>query len=147
MRAQTVMRFLIVGGGAAVVELGLFQLLVLIHVDPVPANIASFVVGLVTSFVGYRLWSFVGDHTLPVAGQFGAYLTLALANAAVSSLAIHALVAAGMIPLLAKAGSMGVIAAWNYVILNRLVFRRGVRARVGAADTTAVGAQARDASA
>jgi putative flippase GtrA len=124
MSVPPVLRFLVVGGGAALLELGVFQVLVLVGLDPVVANVLSFAVGMTSSFLGYRLWSFAGDHSLPVAGQFGAYLTLALFNAATSSVMIHALVGAGAVPWVAKVSCMVLIACWNYLLLNRFVFRR-----------------------
>lgn len=124
MSRTALARFLVVGGGAAALELGLFQLLVLAGLDPVPANVLSFLVGLVTSFLGYRLWSFAGDHTMPVAGQLGAYVTLALVNSVASSVILHLLVGAGLVPWLAKVCCMGLVAAWNFTILHRVIFRR-----------------------
>lgn len=132
MRAAPLLRFLVVGGGATLVELGAFQALLLLGLPPVPANVVSFVIGMLTSFIGYRLWSFAGDHTLPVAGQFTAYATLALINATVSSTLIHVLVDGGVPPLVAKAGCMVAIATWNFMILNRIVFRRSSSAPVAA---------------
>lgn len=113
-----------VGGGSAALELGAFQLLVLAGAPLVPANVASFVIGLLASFVGYRLWSFAGDHTLPVGRQFVAYVALALFNLLASSTLIRLLVTAGLLPIVAKACCMGLIATWNYLLLNRLIFRR-----------------------
>lgn len=124
MSAAPMARFLVVGGGAALLELTVFQVLVLVGLDPVAANLVSFTVGMTTSFAGYRLWSFAGDHTLPIAGQFGAYVMLALFNALATSLMIHWLVAAGLRPWTSKAGCMALVAGWNFLLLNRLIFRR-----------------------
>ena len=124
MSATSIARFIVVGGGAALFELTIFQVLVQAGFDPVVANVLSFAVGMLTSFVGYRHWSFAGDHALPVGSQFGAYVGLALFNASASSLIIHGLVAEGMRPLISKACCMALIAVWNYLFLSRLVFRR-----------------------
>ena len=124
MNVPPAIRFLVVGGSAALLELGVFQLLVHAGVAPVPANVVSFAFGMTTSFLGYRMWTFAGDQSLPVAGQFGAYLALALFNAAATSALIHVLVSAGTIPWLAKAGCMVLVAGWNFLLLNRLIFRR-----------------------
>nr|WP_255424293.1 GtrA family protein [Cellulomonas sp. HLT2-17] len=124
LHGPPVARFLVVGGGAALLELAIFQVLALAGMGPVAANALSFLVGMTTSFVGYRLWSFAGDHDLPIGGQFGAYATLALVNVGASSLVIHALVTAGLWPLIAKVSCMVLIACWNYLLLNRLIFRR-----------------------
>lgn len=135
MAASPFIRFLVVGGGAALLELATFQALVLLGLDPVAANALSFLLGMTSSFIGYRIWSFAGDHTLPVAGQFGAYATLAGFNAVASSVMIHALIGAGLQPWTAKAGCMALIAAWNFLLLNRLIFRRH-RAAEGQGATT-----------
>ncbi len=124
MSAKPVVRFLVVGGGAALLELVTFQVLVMFGMDPVVANVLSFAVGMTTSFAGYRLWSFAGNHTLPIGSQFGAYATLALINVLASSLIIHGLVEAGLQPWISKAGCMALIAGWNFLLLNRLIFHR-----------------------
>lgn len=122
---RPLVRFLVVGGGAAALELLTFELL-----SPLPLLVAhgtSFLVGLVASFLGYRFWTFAGEHTLPLAAQFGSYATLALINVAATSGIIHLLVEAGLAPLVAKVVCMGLVATWNFLLLNRLVFRRTAR--------------------
>jgi len=79
---------------------------------------------MTTSFLGYRMWSFGGDHRPGIGSQFAADLTLALINAAASSLIIHAMTTAGVKPWISKLGCMALIACWNYLLLNRLIFRR-----------------------
>ncbi|GHS89814.1 hypothetical protein AGMMS50218_16910 [Actinomycetota bacterium] len=118
-------RFVVVGGGAALLELSVFQVLVVAGLDPVPANVLSFLAGMTTSFVGYRKWSFAGEHRLPLASQFGAYFTLALVNSFASSAIIHWLVGTGTRPWVAKIICMALVATWNFLLLNRLIFRRG----------------------
>lgn len=126
-------RFLVVGGGSAVVELTLFQLLVRAGSPASVANVLSFVVGLLLSFTGYRLWSFAGDHTVSGRAQFAAYLGLALVNVTITSTAIHLLVSAGVVPLVAKLSCMAAVTTWNYLLLNRLVFQRAPTDPGGAA--------------
>lgn len=54
-------RFLLVGGVATVVDVGLFNLLhYVVHVGPLSSKVASSVAGAVVAFVGNRQWSF-GD--------------------------------------------------------------------------------------
>ncbi|MCR6491747.1 GtrA family protein [Cellulomonas sp. P24] len=124
MFTARVIRFLVVGGAAATLEFIAFESLVLVGVDPVFANVMSFVLGMTTSFLGYRRWSFAGEHLLGLGSQFGAYLTLAAFNALASSVIIHELTAEGVRPWVSKIGCMALIACWNYLLLNRLVFRR-----------------------
>ncbi|GCD20840.1 hypothetical protein CTKZ_24020 [Cellulomonas algicola] len=120
----TLLRFIVVGGGAALLELGTFELLARAGLPVVAANVLSFVLGLLTSFAGYRLWTFAGEHTTPVTAQLGAYVALALVNVAATSAIISVLVSAGLVPWVAKAICMALVATWNFLLLNRIVFRR-----------------------
>jgi putative flippase GtrA len=117
-------RFVVVGGGAASLELAVFELAVLIGAGVVPANVISFVVGLVVSFAGHAMWSFSGNQSLAVRSQFGAYALLALINSAITSVLIQAFTTWGLKPWIAKALCMVMVAIWNYGLLSRLVFRR-----------------------
>jgi len=116
-------RFLIVGGTSALLELAAFEALVLLRTPAVPAQIASFLLGMTLSFIGYRLWSFAGEHRLPLKAQAAGYASLALINVAATSVIIHLLVI--WVPAwIAKVICMGAVALWNYTLLNRLLFAR-----------------------
>lgn len=117
-------RFLVVGGGSAAVEFLLFGLLVRAEVLPAAANALSFVVGLLLSFTGYRLWSFAGDHVVSGRAQFVGYVSLALVNVAITSTLIHLMVSAGTAPWVAKLACMAMVTTWNFFLLNRVIFRR-----------------------
>lgn len=117
-------RFLIVGGGSAAAEFLTFQAVVHAGVLPTAANAVSFVVGLVMSFTGYRLWSFAGDHVISGRSQFAGYLGLALVNLVITSTLIHLFVAAGLAPWVSKLICMAMVTTWNFFLLNRVIFRR-----------------------
>ena len=133
---KRVARFLVIGAGAAVLELAAFQALVTAHLLPAVASLVSFAIGMTSSFLGYRNWTFAGDQTLPMHSQFGAYLTLAVVNAGISAALVQLMVSRGLHAWTAKVVMMAAVACWNFLILDRLVFRR--RGRV-AAPTSAGG--------
>jgi putative flippase GtrA len=122
--SRRLVRFLLVGGGAAALELATFQLLVVLGIPPVGANVLSFLVGMTSSFLGYRLWTFSGNHRLPLGAQFGAYAVLAAVNVVLSSLVIQGLISVGLPPWGAKVTTMACVALWNFALLNRLIFGR-----------------------
>ena len=112
------------GGTAFALEYATFIGLVYgLHVAVVGANIASFGVGLLTSFTLNRYWVFKGGLA---AGrrQFGLYVTLALFNLVVTSLLLVGLKRIGIEPAIAKLLVMGVIVLWNFGILRTVVFKR-----------------------
>lgn len=117
-------RFLVVGGGSAAAEFLTFQAVVRAGLLPTAANAVSFVVGLVLSFTGYRLWSFAGDHVISGRSQFAGYLGLALVNLGITSTLIHLFVAAGLAPWASKLICMVMVTTWNFFLLNRVIFRR-----------------------
>ena len=117
-------RFLVVGGGSAAAEFLTFTTAVHAGLLPTAANAVSFVVGLVLSFTGYRLWSFAGDHVISGRSQFAGYLGLALVNLVITSTLIHLFVAAGLAPWASKLICMVMVTTWNFFLLNRVIFRR-----------------------
>lgn len=117
-------RFLLVGSLSAAIEFGAFVGLILFGAPPVASNVVSFALGLAASFIGYRAWSFAGTHTLSARRQFVAYFLLALFNVTATSVAIGTLAAHGVYPWAAKAICMMVVVTWNYLLLNRVIFKR-----------------------
>ena len=117
-------RYLIVGGGTAVVEFITFNLLVLAGMPPAGANVISFVVAVVVNFSGYRWWSFAGHHDIRGHTQFVAYLALALVNVIITTAVIHRLDELGTPAWTAKLGCMAAVTVWNYLLLNYVIFRR-----------------------
>ncbi|WP_162616425.1 GtrA family protein [Xylanimonas allomyrinae] len=117
-------RFAVVGGGAALLEFAVFAGLIAVGTWPALASLLSFAVGMTSSFVGYRRWTFSGDQALPMFSQFGAYLALAVVNAVVSATLVQVMVNVGLDARLAKVVMMAAVACWNFAILDRLVFRR-----------------------
>jgi putative flippase GtrA len=122
---QRLLRFLISGGSAAAVEYAVFIALQMALSDKwLFANQSlSFGCGFVVSFLLNRHWVFQSHgHMGSELFKYGIVATL---NLAAGNLAIFLLVGpADIHPLIAKFLVMGMIAAWNYLIFSRLVFRK-----------------------
>lgn len=120
-----VFRFLLSGGSAAATEYLVFiGLQTMLGPDALILNQSfSFACGFIVSFVLNRLWVFKSGGTW--AGDLMRYGLLALINLVLGNVAISLLVGpAGLHPLVAKLAVMVLVAAWNYVIFSRVVFRQ-----------------------
>lgn len=81
-RASSVVKFLLVGGLATVVTIGLFN--VLVHVgsppllgdEPIPAYAIALVVGLAVNYVGNRFWVFDSTSSGPLWRQIVTFLVV-----------------------------------------------------------------------
>lgn len=119
------LRYLISGGTSAALEYLVFILLQYTLSMLIFSNIASFLFGLIVSFLLHRVWSFKGAHTTGVSKQALTYTLLALVNMGLSSVIIYGLVyIARLDPWIAKFCVMALVVSWNYVILNRIIFKR-----------------------
>lgn len=122
MNIQRLLKFILAGGTAAAVEYGVFLLLHYQNVRLLIANSASFSAGLFVSFTINRLWVFQSKSY--IRKQFTAYCVLAIINLAVSNAFIAMLVdMLDVLPSIAKFLTMVIIAAWNYVLFSRLIFK------------------------
>lgn len=114
-------RFLTVGALNTAVGACVIFGLMLAGVGAVPANLAGYAVGLCTSFVLNRRWTFNSDR--PVARAIGPFL-LVFGVAYLASLAV--LVAGiehvGLNPYLAQAAAIGVYTALSFVGFRRFAF-------------------------
>jgi putative flippase GtrA len=117
-----ILRFLVSGGLAAIVEATSFLLLNNLNRSIVLANSVSFVCALVVSFGMNKLWVFSSKGN--VSRQFTLYFTLAAVNLAMSNLIIWLMVnEARATPLIAKILTMMIIAVWNYAFFSKLIFK------------------------
>lgn len=118
-------RYLIAGGSAALIEYAAFLLIDGLTSQLLFSNVVSFIIGLLVSFMLHKTWSFAGEHSYNGNKQLLAYAVLAIINSILSSIIIYLLVnSVGLPPWIAKVACMGMITIWNYLILNRLIFRR-----------------------
>lgn len=119
-------RYLSIGGSSALLEYSCFLLLVDgVKLGVIAANIISFLLGLIYTFLLHHHWTFKGQHAHTASKQFTAYATLALINVLATSfiisLQVHDLHVA---PFIAKLVCMALVAAWNYLLLNKIIFKR-----------------------
>ncbi len=86
------------------------------------AQSVSFLMGMFVSFFLNKYWSFRSDG--PAKREFARYAMLAVVNLLLSNLMLWGLVSGfGMVAWLAKLVVMALIACWNFVIFQRLVFK------------------------
>ncbi len=99
-----------------------------LKIDATVAQPLSFLVGLSVSFIGSRFFTFKPSkdetHANNSASQAASFLALGLVNTSVST-ALMVLFATymGVSPKVAKVLIMGMIVAWNYFILGKLIFK------------------------
>ncbi len=121
-RHSRLIKFIISGGTAAVVEYGLFALFNALGVPLVIANTLSFIGGLLVSFSLNRTWVFLSKER--ARRQFGLYVLLALINLVIGNTIIFLLHDGfGVYALVAKLIVMVLIASWNYLIFSRFIFK------------------------
>lgn len=130
-------RFLVVGGVATAVDVGLYNALHSgLHVGPLTAKVASTLVSGAVAFVGNRQWSFAGSggrmrsQVLPfvavnVVGLLLALLPLAVARYALGLTGVVALNVAGNVI------GLGVATAWRFWAYRRWVFPPAAAATAG----------------
>ncbi|MBZ9795035.1 GtrA family protein [Mesorhizobium sp. ES1-4] len=120
-----IVRFALVGLANTAIDLAAFFLLLKLHVPPLPANVISWSIAVVVSFVANGFWSFERNHAIRLHHAFLRFVSLgALISLGVSSLSIALLAGvAGVWP--AKIG--GVIVA---AVLNFLAARWSIEGRL-----------------
>jgi putative flippase GtrA len=111
--------FLIVGGLSAAIDAGVFVLLTWLNVPPVLASSISFLSAFVVNFKGNQQMVF---RVRANRWQLFRYIALVLVNLGLSAGLVALGVAVGLNPIVAKAISMVLIAAFNYVAMRWWVF-------------------------
>ncbi|MGV9002172.1 MAG: GtrA family protein [Candidatus Saccharimonadaceae bacterium] len=118
-------KFLISGSLAALVE---FCLFILFHnlYGPnslVLAQTLSFLAGFVVSFSLNKLWVFKSDA--PLTQELFRYIVLVVINLIITNLLIGVLVQdIGLTYWIAKIILMILVATWNYVLFQKLIFNK-----------------------
>lgn len=121
--------YLLVGAAAFAIEYGSFTLMeVYLDVSLVAMQSASFLAGLLISFLGSRYITFSAKtnerHTRSGRVQALSVLGLGLFNLFATNLIIYVLVQEmGITALLAKVIVMGLVVVWNFAIFNRIIFK------------------------
>ena len=113
--------YILVGGGTALLELGLFQLLYEIIGLPLQAsNVAATIVATATNFMLNRSVTFKSTSN-PVRSAV-LYCALFAFNTTVSTLAISAMVGLGLPSAVAKVIMQGAVVVWNFFIYRKIIF-------------------------
>ncbi|PKQ16604.1 MAG: polysaccharide biosynthesis protein GtrA [Actinobacteria bacterium HGW-Actinobacteria-7] len=119
--ASSAVRYLVVGGGSALIELVIFQLLFRLTGVVALANPVAVVIATLANFAFNRSWAF--ESRLHVAHSGVRYLLLFAFNLAFSTWAIAAMVGAGVLAVAAKLLTMACITVWNFVLYRKVIFR------------------------
>lgn len=117
-------RFALVGGFSAVVDLSVYSLGLHLGLSTYVARALSFVVGTTTAYALNRRWAFQVEGGARRAGGFALlYGTTFLLILGVNALALVVLPESSWKITLAWAISQGLGTAWNFVMLRLVVFR------------------------
>ncbi|WP_027059964.1 GtrA family protein [Mesorhizobium loti] len=110
-----IVRFAMVGLVNTAIDLAGFFLLLKLHVPPLPANIISWSIAVIFSFVANGFWSFERNQTIPLHQAFLRFVSLGvLISLGVSTLSIALFAGiAGVWP--AKIGGVAAAAALNFI--------------------------------
>lgn len=117
-------RFAAVGVVSTVIDFSIFAALHYgLAVGVVPANVASYSVAVVNSYVLNRSWTFAGQATGRAGPrQFLLFLGFNLGGVALSTLVVW-LLAAAMPAMLAKTAALAVTFTWNFWTNRLIVYR------------------------
>lgn len=120
-------RYLLVGSGAFLVEYVSFYILYnSLSAKVVAANSLSFIAGLLFSFSFNRQWAFKKyeyNYQKNLSHQFSIYLGLAIFNLLASNVIVVVLQQLSVNPLLGKIVAIAFIAAWNFVLFRKIIFK------------------------
>lgn len=118
---RNIIRFIISGGTAALVEYAVFVICTLSLALEI-SNVISFMAGLVVSFLLNKIWVFgVSNNT---ARQMSYYFILSVVNVTIGTGAILLLVNyIGVWRYVSKIVVMVMIATWNFFIYKKLIFK------------------------
>jgi putative flippase GtrA len=135
--------FVAVGGASAAVDMGLFLLLTRFGLEPWAASAVSFLAAFAVNYRGNRDLVFRAGA---VSGALRRYVVLVAFNWVASTMLVGMLAATALPGWFAKAVSMVVVAAFNYVALRRWVFqaRSGGDRTASGADEALTGADRRN---
>lgn len=123
---QKILRYIISGATAALVNVGiLFVLVDFVHVHYLSASIASYLLAIIVSFLLQKFWTFRESVPGQVHTQFALYTLITLVNLCLNTVLMYTFVSVlGMWYLLAQIVSGLLIAVSSYFVYQRFVFRR-----------------------
>lgn len=113
--------YVLVGGGTALLELGLFQVLFeLLKLPLAVSNVSATVVATAVNFLLNRNVTFKSTSN-PVRSLV-LYIVLFGANMAISTLMIGVLVGLGIPSAVAKLIMQACVVVWNFVLYRKIIF-------------------------
>lgn len=117
-------RYLMAGGGAFIIEYVIFVILMELTHALYLSNSISFGIGILAGFLLHKIWSFGGNHRLPVKHQAWIYVVISIVNLTFTNIVIG-VVTDGMqlSPLVGKLAALVFIVTWNYLLFSHLIFR------------------------
>lgn len=117
---KSAIKYLVVGGSTALLELMFFSLFSFVLPLAV-SNVFAVVISTICNFLLNKFWSFNqrnwSNRSLVL------YILLFLFNTSFSSIFITVLAGLGVIPVFAKIISMACIVIWNYFLYQRVIFK------------------------
>lgn len=120
--AEQGVKYLLVGGASALIELAIFHgMNSLLNLPIPPSNITAIVIATAFNFLMNRNVTF--KSTSNPLRSLVLYLLLFAANMAFSTFAIMLLANIGVPATAAKVGTMCCIVAWNFVLYRKVIFK------------------------
>ena len=86
-------------------------------------QIISYSLALIVNFIILKSWAFKSTVDERASRQFIKYLVLVAFNLPISTILIHQLTVVGMPGYLSKVLIIALIAIWNYIFYDRLIFK------------------------
>lgn len=123
---RRIMRFVASGGLAALTEYALYLVLFFgIGLHVVPAQAISFFGGLIVSYLMNKFWVFRDTRRAEYKKEFILFVLLGGTNLVVTSILIQVLVEGlNVYAPFAKFVLMACVAIWNYIIFQKIIFRK-----------------------
>ena len=120
-------RYVISGGASYLIEFTFFIITMALSNMLFLSNSLSFACGFIISFYLHKKWSFKGgEHKHKTHTQLSGYAVLAAVNLALTNVLIGIITHSWHVkPAVAKLLVMLCIVIWNYVIMSRLLFKKG----------------------
>ena len=126
---QRVLRFALVGGVAGLLQLALLALLLAAGAPGLPANLAAYLLSAQLNFLlsALFIWGDRAPRRLHVRGLAAEWVAfhVSIAGTALLNQAVFVLAALTLPDLVASAAGIAVAAGANFLIQDRVVFRRG----------------------
>lgn len=124
VRSTRVLRYLIAGGTAAMVDFVLLYALTdIFHIWYLASSVVAFSASLVTSFTLQKFWTFRNQSLTNIHRQFAITLPVAVMNLALSTAFMYLFVGTlGFHYLLARVVVLSIIAFESYLINKHIIF-------------------------